>query len=296
MAMKECMKHSISPGRFPTSPESLPPQRAFTLIELLTLIAILGFLGLLLLPALAKTRPSTQAMVCQNNLRRLLAATQIYASDNSDYLPPNQDDGAAGNWVAGSVSDQVGATNMANLTNPQLARLAPYAGATPGLYKCPADTSTFTIAGIPYPRVRSVSMNGAVGTQRGQISSSPIAVNGPWLDGNHTHSVGQTWRTYGKLADMVVPNPSSLIVFIDEDPLSINDGAFSAEMVSTDWLNFPATSHNYGGTFAFGDGHAEVHQWVDASTRCPNPATRVHVTGSTNDIGWMEARISARIY
>lgn len=65
----------------------MPKLRAFTLIELLVVIAIIAILAALLLPALNRARRSAQAMVCLNNLKQWGLATQLYVSENHDFLP-----------------------------------------------------------------------------------------------------------------------------------------------------------------------------------------------------------------
>jgi len=61
--------------------------RAFTLIELLMVIAVIAILAALLLTALSRCRASARSTACLNNLRQWGLATQMFASDNNDYLP-----------------------------------------------------------------------------------------------------------------------------------------------------------------------------------------------------------------
>lgn len=63
-------------------------RRAFTLIELLIVIAIIAILAALLLMGLTKAKAKTREVVCKNNLRQFGQAMQMYAADNDDFLPP----------------------------------------------------------------------------------------------------------------------------------------------------------------------------------------------------------------
>jgi prepilin-type N-terminal cleavage/methylation domain-containing protein/prepilin-type processing-associated H-X9-DG protein len=62
-------------------------RRAFTLLELLTVISVIAILAAMLLPALSHARTSAQSIPCLNNLKQWGLATRLYITDNSDLLP-----------------------------------------------------------------------------------------------------------------------------------------------------------------------------------------------------------------
>ena len=61
--------------------------RAFTLVELLVVIAVIGILAGLLLPVLSNAKEAARKVYCANNLHQVALATFIYASDNKENIP-----------------------------------------------------------------------------------------------------------------------------------------------------------------------------------------------------------------
>lgn len=65
------------------------PRRAFTLVELLTVIAIIGILTALLLPAVQWAREAARRTACSDHLRQMGLASLQYENDQRA-LPPGQ--------------------------------------------------------------------------------------------------------------------------------------------------------------------------------------------------------------
>ncbi|MDR1282498.1 MAG: DUF1559 domain-containing protein [Opitutaceae bacterium] len=60
---------------------------AFTLVELLTVIAIIGILAAIIIPVVGKVRQSAKAATCLSNLRQMGVAIAAYRVDNKGFPP-----------------------------------------------------------------------------------------------------------------------------------------------------------------------------------------------------------------
>src|SRR4051812_27368880 len=72
--------------RFQTTRQS----SAFTLVELLVVLAVIAILAGLLLPTLSKSKARGDNAVCMNNLKQLQVAWILYSDSNDDWLAPNR--------------------------------------------------------------------------------------------------------------------------------------------------------------------------------------------------------------
>ena len=178
-----------------------------------------------------------------------------------------------------NYGDPAGAdTNIAFLTDPaQGARLGPYL-ATAQIYKCPSDLSACLPNRQGPPRVRSVSMNDALGAD-----SVPHGA----------------FQVYARESQLVNLPPSGLFVFLEEHPDSINDTRFAVEQTTVRWIDFPANYHNGAAGFSFADGHTELHKWVMPEKIPPvryRPLSLTSINRSlpNPDVTWVQERASVR--
>jgi prepilin-type N-terminal cleavage/methylation domain-containing protein/prepilin-type processing-associated H-X9-DG protein len=113
------------------------PDRAFTLIELLTVIAIIGILAGILIPTVGAVRGQTNTTRCASNLRQVGQAAILYASENKNFLPVNVTSGRQPGWI----SDR-----WANLLKPYLTSAS--SGFRDAVFYCSkTDPASYAIGG-----------------------------------------------------------------------------------------------------------------------------------------------------
>lgn len=72
---------------------------AFTLVEVLVVVAILGLLASVLMPAVQNVRAAARRTECKNGLRQIGVGIHMFANTNSGRFPFNTHKGAMKSWI-----------------------------------------------------------------------------------------------------------------------------------------------------------------------------------------------------
>ena len=164
---------------FPTSVSKVRVARhAFTLIELLTVIAIIALLAAILFPVFAQAREKARQATCLSNLKQIGLAFAQYMQDYDERFPDRRDlkqslPGGYRPWgAAWPPSDPRGGW-AANV-------LKPYATNAAGIWSCPSSEARF--AGIP--QVEQTAMSGMTTVRywlwRFDHFADPIPLDNGW--------------------------------------------------------------------------------------------------------------------
>ncbi|KKL04774.1 hypothetical protein LCGC14_2612710, partial [marine sediment metagenome] len=110
---------------------------AFTLVELLVVVAIVALLVTILMPSLQRARELTRRAMCKTQLNGLVKANQLYAADNEHHYVPAASDIWWG--VTGNLHRWHGARkDLASPFDPAAGPLARYVGFDGKIKQCPS--------------------------------------------------------------------------------------------------------------------------------------------------------------
>lgn len=182
----------------------MPPaarHRAFSLIELLVVVAVISLLIGLLLPALSSARSAARTAACLSNNRQLITAWTLYAAAHSERAMP------LAYWRESEIGDgpQVfwWGTHGTSVTPPEFSRgfVAPYVDASlsaKSVFECPEQSwGSYRAQGPAKAPTSTYGYNG--------YYLSPAMTPG-WGDG-----IG--FRPWRRVHEIV--RPTELVVFAD---------------------------------------------------------------------------------
>jgi len=226
---------------------------AFTLLELLVVIAIIAILAAMLLPALSAAKKRGAQATCINNQKQLALGMQIYVSDNNDTFPGCASGGVYGFQFADWIYWR---TNSDYPQFPQSPIVTAVRGLQPTTLRCPLDTdNNARLTSSPYtPYFFSYSFTG-YGLVNGQNVGMSSVFVGP------TNS-----PTAYLFKESAVHNPSMKIMLAEEPSDSADSGDGQDFIYDGRWI--PCNSdgsmadpltirHGGKADVAFGDGHVE---------------------------------------
>ncbi len=186
---------------------------AFTLIELLLVIAIIAILIGLLLPAIQRVREAAARMSCQNNLKQLGIAGLSY-HDANERLPPAvmMPYAQAGNDpLTGGAGNPFG-PNWAILILPYIEQQALYALANPNSYPGTANLGNLRSYNLSWRAVRATTIKTYLcpsDTGSGTLFTDPLGrpPEPGWARGNYACNGGTADTDHHIKGDNALNNP-----------------------------------------------------------------------------------------
>lgn len=225
---------------------------AFTLIELLTVIAIIGLLAALLLPALNTAREKGKRIACASNLHQIGLAIQMYAGDYQNHTPTadfNANPTPRGRPISWA----------------QILVVGNYA--TPKVFQCPDDKRPHASAGNPSPL--------SYGMVVGKDNSPATTYHGPtgnyWIGGSRVTCPYLTNTSVAIVGEFHVESGATPILLTIESVNSVSPFITSPSDPMETYQ--PHSMHEktayLQGNYLFLDGHAEWIAKLTASITDP---------------------------
>jgi prepilin-type N-terminal cleavage/methylation domain-containing protein/prepilin-type processing-associated H-X9-DG protein len=235
-------------------------ERGFTLIEMIVVIAIIGVLAAIILPAIWSTRENARSSICQNNLRQLVLGLDAYCQRYEDRFPDTADRPVYGDgpYPQEQVTRLLGWPDWS--CSPE--------GKGPGLLTCP--NCRITRHDGDDHQVRHYAFNAHLDStpdSAGDIShivrvgrdSFPFGSKRyPWPDipGARGHYVNFQPRTMSS-----VSRRSNVMAFMDSNDVQTGGTAVLLHKwrmnADDNYYGRIPTRHQNGGNIAYLDGHVE---------------------------------------
>ncbi len=234
-----------------SGPCVLRGERAFTLIELLTVIAIIGILAAILIPTLSAVRDSAHRTQCGSNLRQIALTCLAYETDMGT-LP-----GPSTRRVPTPLNSDVEGANPHYLYKLLESYLGPYTSNEPGVFICRSRLDQALTAENQIVFVLNNNVNTSpqhfFGTTQSSWESGPKSLE--QIDAAGRPGGGGQTRTgsSGRVTGFNHVRELSMIWMIaDADEFNYRQaGGFESEVEGMGY------AHGEGRNFAFFDGHME---------------------------------------
>jgi prepilin-type N-terminal cleavage/methylation domain-containing protein/prepilin-type processing-associated H-X9-DG protein len=247
-----------------------PGRNAFTLIELMVVIAIIVILASLLLPALHKAKKKAERMNCFSNNRQWGLAIQYYTADHNDSLPR---DGMGQNGLfPGNLWNGI-QTGHPNDPAAWFNVLPGYVNDHPlSNYWVNPGSGSFVqnAASLPFPRARgkiwhcpSARMSveeGVTVEYRGRYGFFSLVMNVDLKKQSPTANV--PYPRMPRLTQLAKPSSTVAIfdgVFNPRTEIVNNSPSYNSVNPAIRWRSF-ASRHELGGIIGFADGHVKYYK------------------------------------
>ncbi|MBL0926389.1 MAG: prepilin-type N-terminal cleavage/methylation domain-containing protein [Phycisphaerales bacterium] len=238
----------------------------FTLIELLVVVAIVALLIGILLPSLGAARRSGRGAACASNLRQLVTAANVYATDARERFMPG-----AAEFRTRNLRRWHGArTSPGDPFSPQGGPITPYLeGGDAGL----------TVRGCPEfaPTLDELSRSGS-GFERG---CGGYGYNNAFAGVDRERTRSGAWRIRSDLTGSPrsrFSRPSATLLFADA--ALAQDRVIEYSFVEPRWWAETPPPLPDGGASTAGGGPSR-----------PDPSTHFRHAGRAN-VGWMDGHVS----
>jgi len=279
-------------------------RKGFTLIELLVVIAVIALLMAMLIPALHLAREQASGSACLGNEKSLILAWVMYADGNDakivggyPYVRDIHNSGSPypdrSNWLCAPLAEN-GTIYPAATSN-----------SSAYLQACTSTPPTWQHiergirAGALFPYLNTVKVFHCPGDRRWSGQAPPLNVyqsysvsdpmNGKFESSNYA---------YRKVTE--IKSPGSKYVFIEEAArnASFNIGSWwfgfkggTGRIEDSTFIDPVALWHSNKNTFAFADGHGEIHKWSHPATI---EALQLYLDGAPFSLGAASGRPEAR--
>lgn len=251
-------------------------KRAFTLIEVLVVVAIIALLVSVLLPSLSRAREMARIAVCSANLRTVGQATNFYLHENRDYFP------SSGEWCERIYRYVQKVSYKERTDTPVEDRYE----ATVEFYICPSDVIPHA-SGEKFVKLRTGDWvklrywsgygisTSIVWDLKGDLTGLLNGTQPLWKFRKQewvaTDPNGQNREWFGMRKMGKVRRPSSIVMYLD----SGDDDLAGDQLWDFDPNNHNKSNiqvhHRFGNNFLYADYHGEFKQVIKSGYQQGKP-------------------------